>query len=53
MLEVAIIFVLLFVLVLGDIAWLEITEAIWNVRQRIPMFVDKRRHPKKVHRYYR
>ena len=41
---------------LGDILWLEITEAFWTLRQRLPRWrlnFDKRRHPQKVRRDFR
>lgn len=53
MFELSVIVAALTVLVLGDIIWLEATEAIWNLKQRLPRFrlnFDKRRHPNRIRR---
>lgn len=50
------IIIALTVIVLGDILYLEIAEALWNLRQRLPRWqlnYDKRRHPQRVRRDFR
>lgn len=56
MLTLFIIVAALTILILGDIIWLESTEAIWNLRQRFPRWrlnYNKRRHPQRVRRDFR
>ena len=50
------IIILLTVVVLGDILWLETTEALWNLRQRFPRWrlnFNNRRRPERSRREYR
>ena len=56
MLTLFFIIILLTVVVLGDVLYLEITEAAWNLRQRFPRWrlnFDKRRRPQRTRREYR
>ncbi len=53
MLTLIFIVAVLTILSLGDIIWLEATEAIWNLKQRLPRFrlnFDKRRRPNRIRR---
>lgn len=55
MLTLILLVAILTILSIGDIIWLETTEALWNLRQRLPRFrlnFDKRRHPNRIRRDY-
>ena len=44
------------IVVLGDVLYLEITEALWNLRQHFPRWrlnFNKRRRPQRTRREYR
>lgn len=48
MLTIIVLAVLLGAVILGDIIWLEFTELLWNLRQRLPgLNFDRRRRPKR------
>lgn len=47
--------VLLGVVVIGDIVWFELTEALWNLGQKLPQYklnFDKRRRPQRRRWHY-
>lgn len=56
MLTLFFIIIVLTIIVIGDILYLEITEVLWNLRQRFPRWrlnFNKRRHPQRVRRDFR
>ena len=53
---IALVLIAITVIVLGDVLWLETTEALWNLRQHFPRWklnFNKRRRPDRIRREYR
>ncbi len=56
MLTLFFVVILLTAIVLGDILYLEVTEALWSLRQHFPrrrLNFNKRRRPDRMRREYR